>query len=267
MKPDEGQTVSSNILNINFRTNENTTQTLELLKSFQNGIKYKGLLQQEIINENGAPYLMIKTNLCERPLKFLIDTGASISLIAKDLTEENTLKKNCCINLYGLVGKEICVRTEGIIHTVLSIGNQFLDMTFHVIERKYAGPGDGYLGFDFLSLYKTEINLEKMNIQIKLEDVVQPSEINGENESFLFKILAESYEFEEPKKIIKTRRNKREYKDYFETNRHYLNEFEKRNGMKIHNVQHDFGTKEENIYSMNSSRGNHFQEIKVESLQ
>lgn len=174
----QGHNVSSTILNINFRANENSKQTLEILKSFQCGIKYCSSLQHKIINENGAPYLIVKTNLCERPLKFLIDTGASLSLIANDLIGESILRKKYFINLYGLVGKEISVSTEGIIYAILTLGNQYLDMTFHVIDRKYAGPGDGYLGYDFLSLYKTDIDLEKMSIQIKLKEVIIPSRLD-----------------------------------------------------------------------------------------
>lgn len=117
--------------------------------------------------------MFVKSNLCDKPLKLLIDTGAGLSLISKNALKEGTYKKDFQINLYGLIGKEISIQTEGITYAILNMGGQFLDTTFHIIEEEYTGPGDGYLGFDFLSLYKTKIDLEKMKICIKIEDLIK----------------------------------------------------------------------------------------------
>lgn len=89
----EGQNVSSDCLNINFRTHENENKLLDVLKNFQNKFKFNGCLEHEIFHENGVPYISVKTNLCERPLKFLIDTGASLSLISKNFNTRDSIPK------------------------------------------------------------------------------------------------------------------------------------------------------------------------------
>lgn len=47
---------------------------------------------------------------------------------------------------------------------------QFLDMEFHLVIRKYVGVADDHLMFDFLSLYKTNIDLHGMYLTIQLKD-------------------------------------------------------------------------------------------------
>lgn len=221
--------------NINFCTENNDNSILDILKSFQK-TKNVGTIYQKIFHENGAPYIFIKTNLSDRPLKLLIDTGASLSLISNEIISDNTHKKNCQINLYGLIGKEMSIRTHGMINGNLIMQNQLLDTTFHIVDKKYSGPGDGYLGYDFLSLYKTHIDLDNMYLEIKLNDTLHVEKQNSNenlnerlneilneklnenlneivnenlneklnenlsenlNENFLYTI-AQSYEFEQP---------------------------------------------------------------------
>lgn len=62
-----GRHVSSDNLSINFRTNENEYQTLEILKKFQCKTRNYGSLQHKIFHENGAPYMTVKTSLYEWP--------------------------------------------------------------------------------------------------------------------------------------------------------------------------------------------------------
>lgn len=174
-----GQHVSSKLpdLTVNFRTTKNDEKTLGILETLQlvsrkeNGSK--DTLKHEIFNENGAPYLNVSTNLNIRPLKFLVDTGASISLIANDVFHEDNRKIDYIVNLFGIMGKEASVKTEGIIHGIFAVGGHFLGTTLHVIDKKYAGPADGYLGYDFLHSYRVKIDLHEMTINISPKNIIK----------------------------------------------------------------------------------------------
>lgn len=210
---------------------------LELLKKFQSPITYYGSIEHEIIQEDGAPFLIVKTNLCERPIKLLIDTGASISLISKDLIGEKTYKRDCRINLYGIVGKDVCINTEGIVYAFLIMRNQLVDTTFHVIEGKYAGPGDGYLGYDFLSLYKTRVNLEKMSLKISLKDTMISVNPPQEKPTNFLNILAENYDFEKQGgKRPKAAKEKYGQTEYFRASAFFIGNLKERCNMKVHKI-------------------------------
>lgn len=86
-----GQVVPSEFknLSVNFRTLENDKNVLDLLKKLQNVNSNVSNIRQTILQENGAPYVLLSTNLIERPIKLLIDTGASLSLIASDLVSSD----------------------------------------------------------------------------------------------------------------------------------------------------------------------------------
>lgn len=96
--------------------------------------------------------------------------GRQLELGGRDLISQKLPQKECKINLYGIVGKDVSINTEGMVYGILMFNGQFLDMAFHLVDRKYVGMGDGYLGFDFMSLYKTFINLDEMYIEIQLKD-------------------------------------------------------------------------------------------------
>lgn len=276
----EGRLVSSGPpLNLNFRCSSNDAKALKLIKSLQtkNEIK-KGknyTIYHDIFHENGAPYVLLKTNLCKRPIKLLVDTGASVSLVASDLITEEINKQNYSINLYGLIGKDVSIQTEGLIYGIFSINDRLLGTTLHLVNRKYAGPADGYLGYDFLSLYRANIDLKKMCLEIKLKDVMyeltnDEIEIEKENEKETIKddnfliTLAHNYEFEthdekRPKKELRAKNkakngdaksnapknkntpNNDEYKDASEIYKEKLKKYEeiKANRMEI-NLNQDY---------------------------
>lgn len=157
--------------NINFHKKNNDHSILNILKGFQKIQNVKSF-QHKIFQENNAPFILIQTNLCQRPLKILIDTGASLSLLSNKVVSKKLYKKNCRLNLYGLMGKEMPIRTKGTVDVLLTFNEQNINTTFHVVDKQFSGPGDGYLGYDFLSLYEAHIDLKDMYLNIKLDDSV-----------------------------------------------------------------------------------------------
>lgn len=207
-------------LTVNFRTTKNDEKTLKILKMLQIASKKENgsnePLRHKIFTENGAPYLNVSTNLYDRPLKFLIDTGASISLISSDALHKETSKIDYVVNLYGIMGKDVSVKTEGMVNGILSFDGHFLGTTLHVVDKRFAGPADGYIGFDFLSPYRVVIDLNEMLMCINPKHIIKIGDIS-ENEAkefenlmkfgkkeqksptnFLYQ-LAENYEFETEK--------------------------------------------------------------------
>lgn len=183
----------------------------------QNENEIDKTLELEFFFEKGAPFILLNTNLCERPLKLLIDTGASVSIVASDIIKENIQKTNYFFSLFGIAGKEVSVTTEGMVNGILNFDNTLLGSTFHLVDRKYAGTADGYLGFDFLAPYKVNIDLDKMCLRINLKNIFSSAEKMNtdkeETEEIFLNILAQNFEFERNEsakaqlKILMNRKN------------------------------------------------------------
>lgn len=150
-----GQTIPSiSTININFRTSENEPSILKELHIKPIILKVdtesNKILEHKFFYEKGAPFILLHTNLCQRPLKLLIDTGASVSILASDIVSKNIHKTNYCFSLFGNAGREVSVTTQGMVHAIFKFDNTYLGSTLHLVERKYVGTADGYLGFDLI---------------------------------------------------------------------------------------------------------------------
>lgn len=114
----DGQNISSNTTNltIDFRASNNSANILNCLKDLhttkKRETKRTSIAKSKIFYENGAIYISMLSNLCDRPLKFLIDTGASITLIANDIIRKDVHVTNYTIKLFGVV-REASIRTQG----------------------------------------------------------------------------------------------------------------------------------------------------------
>lgn len=163
----------------------------------------------KIYNENGSPFVTIKSNLCERPLKCLLDTGASISLVSNKIVSGEMYKIEKKINVFGIMGKEVSIKTEGIIIGVLNVGNYLLTINLHVIEGECLGSADALLGYDLLAPFKTLMNMNEMYLEFnlgnfgKFEDKLTENRKKEKKEPNFLEILAENYEFEIENKDIK----------------------------------------------------------------
>lgn len=193
----DGQHVSSLKfdISINFRAAKNSEQTLNILKNLQK-IHYNGQIKNEIIehnifDDNGAAYILVETNLSNRPLKLMVDTGASISLISTDTLIKGTKILNFIVKLSGIVGG-ISVSTKGMVQGVLSISGCLLGTTLHLVDKEHAGPADGYLGYDFLMPYMAIINMNRMCLQINLRNILKTQNYETNNHDSIEKNLIEN---------------------------------------------------------------------------
>lgn len=184
---------------------------------------------------NNALYIRIFTNVTTRPIRLIVDTGAVITLVACDLIMEMIEKTNCKLNLCGVTGQEHIIQTKCLIYGFSSINDRFLGITMHLIDRKYAGPADGYLGFDFLSQHKAKIDIANSKLYFNWINNIQPNENKDEIESTSNKsnkisideenpihVLGYSYEFPGEKRVFRDiDSKKKEFKKYFKRIYHY----------------------------------------------
>lgn len=152
-----GRNSPSVVASIHFRASENEEKTLEIIRNLQlenrQKIESGTIIKHEIINEKGAAFVSIKSNIWIRPIKLLIDTGATISLISEKLINKNIYVKDYIVNLFGIVGKDVSIKTEGMVYSSFTLGDRTLGTVLHLVNEKYSGPADGYLGYDFLHSY------------------------------------------------------------------------------------------------------------------
>lgn len=193
---------------------------------------------------NNALYINLFTNVTKRPIKLLVDTGAVITLVASDVIMDFTPKLNCVLDLCGVTGSTDLIQTRGAVNGYSMINNNTLGTTMHLVDRKYAGPADGYLGFDFLSQYRTIIDMNEKKIYFKLGDdektrpkiEINPDHINKEIEFPIEKddfleIIGNAYDFSETTNYAHDN-PKNEFKQYFNAIKHFKQKFEERENDK-----------------------------------
>lgn len=169
----DGQHISSEMSNIaiNFKRMKNDDEIQNILKQIQYfSISKRELLTHKIFYEDNASFILFELNNINGPLKMLIDTGASISLISSDSVPNDIKIENYKINLFGITGKEKSISTSGLIYSLAKIDDCMLGTTLHIIDKKHLGNADGILGFDFLFDYNAVIDIKNSEIQFKLGD-------------------------------------------------------------------------------------------------
>ena len=112
----------------------------------------------------------METNIDERPMTFLIDTQADVSIIkigsmTKSKMNERIDEANI-IRINGITGDGI--ESHGTMETELRIGkNRNIWTTLHVVPNGVNIPSDGILGKDFLMKYNCQIDYETMELKIR----------------------------------------------------------------------------------------------------
>lgn len=113
--------------------------------------------------------MILETNISNKPLTFLLDTQADISLVKLSSIYENiNLNKFDVINIKGITPDQIS--THGSIFTNIYSQNYKLSTLLHVVPDEFDIPVDGILGKNFIKYYNCNIDFSNMIITVKLNN-------------------------------------------------------------------------------------------------
>lgn len=121
-------------------------------------------------NNDNASYVKIPYKVGDSYLefKFLIDTGASLSLIKTDKLKLTKLfyDSSEIVTLNGL-SPNCPINTAGSVILDPSIHDKSFKIKFHIVEHQNNIPFDGLIGNDFLKEEEAQIDLNKLELRIK----------------------------------------------------------------------------------------------------
>lgn len=117
--------------------------------------KIRNLNQEKTIilnikEENEAITWTVTTNVTIKPIKLIIDTGSQVTLIAEDLIKQNVVIGPPEFYITGISGRECRVSTAGSVDAMYLCEQGTLSDNFNLIDRRYTGNYDGYLGMKFM---------------------------------------------------------------------------------------------------------------------
>lgn len=99
-----------------------------------------------------ASYIKVKSEITGRIRTYLIDTGASISVLKVDkLLRTVTIDGYSC-KVSGV--DDGLISTLGSVKSKVFVGDEFFTQRFHIVEKDFPIPCDGILGLDFISKYR-----------------------------------------------------------------------------------------------------------------
>lgn len=115
---------------------------------------------------------------------FLIDTGASSSLIKYETIEKGTLVTKDNTKIYGVVNNEH-VTALAIVTTTIHFKKIGLEQTFYILPDDINIPYNGILGADFLRAYNANINYAKSNLSLQLKvDIERKEQKNASTNTY-----------------------------------------------------------------------------------
>lgn len=119
-------------------------------------VRYKRLYS---LNLSMGSYVRVKSEMTGKYEVYLLDTGASISIIKVNALAYSTriLQSDCKIS--GVA--EGLVPTIGFVNSKLYFGNSYLTHKFFVVGENFPIPCDGILGLDFLEKYNSSLHYGK----------------------------------------------------------------------------------------------------------
>lgn len=172
----DGQLISStfNTNSINLDKTKNNDEQKQIIESFQNFFveKFENI-SEVILVENLAPFIILKTKSIDGPIKMLMDTGSSVSIISSRFISPNTELQNIRCKFFGLSSNGEGIVSMGILHTNTIINGVSLGLSLNVMDHSYLGSIDGILGFDFLLNYRANIDMENFKVHFKLRDIMR----------------------------------------------------------------------------------------------
>lgn len=106
-----------------------------------------------------SSFVYFNTNVSKLNLCFLVDTGASISVLRNDRIFENVyINPDYKASISGITDDKIS--TLGTIKANIFANNAQFSHFFQIVDDKFPVPVDGILGFDFISKFKGNLDYE-----------------------------------------------------------------------------------------------------------
>lgn len=130
-----------------------------------------------LLNNDNVSYICTKYQDIE--FKFLIDTGASVSLIKLEKLKQTKSKFNPseALTLNGL-SANAPVQTIGSIKMPLQFHSKSLNVKLHIVKQESNIPFDGIIGNDILKEEAAEINYDKGTLKFKSIPFTIPIHLN-----------------------------------------------------------------------------------------
>lgn len=121
------------------------------------------MLQTKINMNNEESTVNLFMSVANRPVKFLIDSGSSVSLINQNLVKTEAYAiSNKQIEIIGATGHS--ASTVAMVNSKILIDNKNINHTFHVYDGALKLNTDGILGWDFFKKFKCNIDFENKKL-------------------------------------------------------------------------------------------------------
>ena len=116
-------------------------------------------------------------------IRFLIDTGASISTLKQRMVQKSEINDKEIIPISGLVGK---TKTVGTIQGALDLTSATIDHKFHILPDDLLIPVEGIIGSDFLRDFDAIIDFEMFQLILSVSNFkVSLDLVDGNQTNFL----------------------------------------------------------------------------------
>ena len=102
-------------------------------------------------------------------IRFLVDTGAEISIIKEELSGNSHINEHESCNLQDITN--VSIRTLGTTQLEFKLNDQYLNHSFQVVQNDFPLILDGILGRDFLYKFSTKIDYETCTMSIYHSDM------------------------------------------------------------------------------------------------
>ena len=134
--------------------------------------KNKNYIINNINNKVSLPHVILKTNMNDKPLCFLVDTGSSISIVKYSLLLNSPMLSRDIIVIKGLSDNDSTCESLGSIelrfeYRISSQSKIIFNFLFHAISDAIKFPYDGIIGSDFIQHFKSDIHYSTNTLKLE----------------------------------------------------------------------------------------------------